>query len=380
VVERNEAYECFSPACVDRTVQCPTLSDLPPPPPGKTGWPWTEESRRLPSQMSDGLLWPRISVVTPSLNQGKFIEETIRSVLLQGYPELEYIIIDGGSTDGSVEVIKKYEPWLTYWVSEPDRGQSHAINKGWQRACGEILAWLNSDDTYNPGAIRSAVEALRDNPAVGMVYSDMNYIDVSSNVIYRLRSQPYQFHKLLLDNYVTQSTVFVRREVLDAVGLLNETLHLIMDQELWLRIGRRNKVSYLSGAVLANLRIYPETTSNRLLVARYTEGLRLLDTVFADQTLPEAVRQLRRKEYGRCYMRLASALAAKERYDEVMPWLTRAVVTYPHQLWHERFLCIRLLAKALFGTSGVRAARALRRLVRERWQKIVGRVAHSTEL
>ena len=322
--------------------------------------------------MPDGRQWPLISVVTPSLNQGKFIEETIRSVLLQGYPELEYIIIDGGSTDGSVELIKKYEPWLTYWVSEPDRGQSHAINKGWQRACGEILAWLNSDDTYNPGAIRCALEALRDNAAVGMVYSDMNYIDVSSDVIYRVRSQPYQFHKLLLDNYVTQSTVFVRREVLDAVGFLDESLHLIMDQELWLRIGRANAVAYLPGAVLANLRIYPETTSNRLLVARYTEGLRLLDMVFADQRLPEAVRQLRRKEYGRCYMRLASALVRKERYKEVIPWLTRAVVTYPQQLRHEWLPCIQLLAKTLLGRSGVRAVGALRRLARHEWQKSVG--------
>src|SRR5215831_12852093 len=164
-------------------MRCPKLSELPAPPSGKTGWPWTEEGQRLPDQMPDGCPWPLISVVTPSLNQGKFIEETIRSVLLQGYPELDYIIIDGGSTDGSVEVIKKYEPWLTYWVSEPDRGQSHAINKGWQRACGEIVAWLNSDDTYNRGALRCAVEAFRYNTAVGMVYSDMNYIDVSSNVI-----------------------------------------------------------------------------------------------------------------------------------------------------------------------------------------------------
>ena len=353
-------------------MQCPKLSELPAPPLDRTGWPWTEESRRIPRQTTDGHLWPRISVVTPSFNQGQFIEETIRSVLLQGYPNLEYLIIDGGSTDGSVEIIKRYEPWLTYWVSEPDRGQSHAINKGWQRARGEILAWLNSDDTYNPDALRCAAETLRDNPAVGMVYSDMNYIDASSKVIYRLRSKPYEFHKLLLDNYVTQSTVFVRRKVLDGVGLLNETLHLIMDQELWLRIGRRNAISYLPGVVLANLRIYPETNSNRLPVARYTEGLRLLDMVFVDQRLPEAARKLRRKEYGRCYMRLASALVTKERYDEVIPWLTRAVVTYPQQLWHEWFLCIRLVAKTLLGTSGVRTVRALRRLAREGWQKSVG--------
>jgi glycosyltransferase involved in cell wall biosynthesis len=321
--------------------------------------------------MPDGRPWPVVSVVTPCLNQEKFIAETIRSVLLQGYPELEYIIIDGGSTDGSVEVIKEYEPWLTYWISEPDRGQSHAVNKGWKRAHGEILGWVNSDDTYNPGALGYAAGTLQHNPAVSMVYSDMNYIDVSSKVIYRLRSQPYDFHKLLLDNYVTQSTVFLRREVLDRVGLLDERYRLIMDHELWLRIGRANKVAYLPGAVLANLRIYPETTSNRFRVDRYIEALRLLDTVFSDQTVPETARQVRRKEYGRCYMHLASALVAKERYSEVLPWLTRAIITYPHQLWRDWFLCISLLTKTLLGTSGVRAVRALRRLALATWQKRV---------
>src|SRR5688572_28969334 len=108
-------------------MRCPMLSDLPAPPPGKTGWPWTEETFQLPEAMPDGKRWPRISIVTPSYNQGQFIEETIRSVLLQCYPNLEYIVIDGGSTDDSVEIIEKYKSWLTYWVSEPDKGQVDAI-------------------------------------------------------------------------------------------------------------------------------------------------------------------------------------------------------------------------------------------------------------
>src|SRR4030042_6265175 len=126
-------------------MRCPTLKELPSPPQGKTGWPWTEESPQLHNTMPDGSPWPKISIVTPSFNQGQFIEETIRSVLLQGYSDLEYIIIDGGSKDDSIELIRKYEKWLTYWVSEPDHGQSHAINKGFRKASGEIVAWLNSD-------------------------------------------------------------------------------------------------------------------------------------------------------------------------------------------------------------------------------------------
>ena len=117
-----------------------------------------KDRAQLPETMSDGHPWPRISIVTPSYNQGQFIEETIRSVLQQGYPNLEYIIIDGGSTDNSVEIIKKYEEYLTYWVSEPDDGQYDAINKGFSRATGEIMAWLNSDDMYVPWTFKTVAE------------------------------------------------------------------------------------------------------------------------------------------------------------------------------------------------------------------------------
>lgn len=137
-----------------KAMRCPTLAELPPPPPGKTGWPWTEESSQLPESMPDGGPWPRISIVTPSYNQDRYVEETIRSVLLQGYPNLEYSVIDGGSNDSSPEIIKKYEKWLTFWVSEPDRGQSHAINKGLTSATGQWANWLNSDDYFLRDALR----------------------------------------------------------------------------------------------------------------------------------------------------------------------------------------------------------------------------------
>ena len=117
----------------------PTLNDLPPPPPGKVGWPWTEATPSLLAPARDGASLPRITIVTPSFNQARFIEETIRSVLLQDYPNLEYIITDGGSTDGSVEIIRTYARWLTDWVAEPDHGQSDAINKGFARATGDIV-------------------------------------------------------------------------------------------------------------------------------------------------------------------------------------------------------------------------------------------------
>lgn len=134
-------------------MQPPTLEELPPPPPGKTGWPWTEKSPSLADCSFSAGAWPKISIVTPSHNQGQFIEETIRSVLLQGYPDIEYIIIDGGSNDQSVSIIKKYEPWLAHWVSEKDEGQAHAINKGLALSSGTLLGYLNSDDLYCPGGL-----------------------------------------------------------------------------------------------------------------------------------------------------------------------------------------------------------------------------------
>jgi|GEM_PF-467591 len=218
-------------------MRCPTLSELPPPPPGRTGWPWTEESHQLPDTMPDGRPWPRVSIVTPSYNQAQFIEETIRSVLLQGYPDLEYIIIDGGSTDGSVEIIRKYEKWLAYWVSEKDRGQSHAINKGFERATGEIVAWLNSDDIYQPDTLQDVALNFTTYSECGLLYADSCFINEHSQVIEPIETQQYDLATLVLSHaYLPQQSTFLRASVLAEQGLLDEELHYVMDFDLWLRV------------------------------------------------------------------------------------------------------------------------------------------------
>lgn len=137
-------------------MRCPRISELPAPPKAKTGWPWTSESSKTEDLRPDGLPWPKISIVTPSFNQAEFLEAAIRSVLLQGYPNIEYVIIDGKSTDSSLSIIKKYESWLSYFVSEPDNGQYDAINKGFSVTDGEIMSWLNSDDMYAPNCFKIA--------------------------------------------------------------------------------------------------------------------------------------------------------------------------------------------------------------------------------
>ena len=191
--------------------------------------------------MEDGSRWPRVTLVTPSYNQGQFLEETIRSVLLQGYPDLEYIIIDGGSTDQSVDIIRKYERYLAFWVSESDRGQGHAINKGFQRATGEIMCWLNSDDFYTPGTLRIVAETLAASTGkFAMVgHSLLRYSDGRSP--FELKGHFESMQRLLRfwhGYQMHQPSIFWRREVFEKVGYLDETHHLIMDFDYWVRIAR----------------------------------------------------------------------------------------------------------------------------------------------
>lgn len=191
--------------------------------------------------MPGGQPWPKISIVTPSYNQGKFIEETIRSVLLQGYPSVEYIIIDGGSRDHSVEVIKKYQKWLAYWVSEPDRGQSHAINKGFEKATGEIYAWLNSDDYLLKDALRNVAEAYRSSPNSGGWFGATAYVNTQGTPLGVCR--PNRLDMVGLGewgkNNVGQPACLFSKTAWHVCGPLDVDLHFGMDLDLWLKIAKK---------------------------------------------------------------------------------------------------------------------------------------------
>lgn len=214
---------------------------------------------------------PLVSIITPSFNQAGFLEETILSVLTQDYPRIEYLVIDGGSTDGSLDILKRYSDRLTY-VSEPDRGQSHAINKGFRVARGEILAWLNSDDTYLPGAVSAAVAFMRVHPEVMMVYGEGYCITSEGNTIGRFPwTEPFDLWRLMyVSDYILQQTTFFRRSVLERVGFLDEGLHWGMDWDLWLRIGKCAKIAYLP-TYMANLRQYLSTKTGSGGIARLNE-------------------------------------------------------------------------------------------------------------
>jgi len=189
---------------------------------------------------------PKVTIITPSYNQARYLEATIRSVLEQDYPNLEYIIIDGGSNDGSVEIIQKYADKLAYWVSEKDRGQTDAINKGFARASGEILAWLNSDDTFQPGAVREAVDYLNTHPNSGMVYGDAMFINADGEVIGRFPGAQTDYRKLRQGYvHVAQQASFFRAALWKQVGPLDPTFYFAMDYDLWVRLARVSKLDYL---------------------------------------------------------------------------------------------------------------------------------------
>lgn len=214
---------------------------------------------------------PLVTIITPSFNQARFLEATIKSVLSQDYTRIEYMIVDGGSSDGSVDIIKKYaskgeltSPLLAWWVSEKDKGQTDAINKGFARANGEILAWINSDDTYEPGAVSAAVRYLQDHPEVGMVYGDCNFINSDGRVIGKFGSAQTNY-RLLRQGYahIPQQTMFFRTDLWRQVGPLDPSFYFAMDYDLWTRIAARAEIKYVP-QTWANFRLH---TSGKTIAA-----------------------------------------------------------------------------------------------------------------
>lgn len=243
---------------------------------------------------------PRVTIVTPSYNQAAYLEATMRSVLDQGYPDLEYIVVDGGSTDGSLEIIQRYAGQLAWWVSEKDCGQADAVNKGFARATGEIVGWLNSDDLYLPGAVHSAARALQANPDCGLVFGDVVSIDGAGELFNVMTFGDWGLDELMQFNIISQPGVFMRRSVLEQAGYLDLSYHYLLDHHLWLRMAQIAGVRYVPERWAA-ARFHPAAKNLALAENFGREAYQIVEWMESQPGLSERYRRLRRRIWaGAC--------------------------------------------------------------------------------
>jgi len=235
-----------------------------------------------------------VSIVTPSFNQASYLEQTLLSVLEQDHADLEYLVIDGGSTDGSADIIKKYASRLAYWVSEKDSGQADAINKGMARAKGDIVAWLNSDDTYLPGTVTAAVQAFDANPDAVLVYADMLAVDEHGQTFNTLRYRQLTLEDLLSFQIIGQPAVFMRRAAFEKSGGLDLSYHLLLDHHLWIRIAAQGRILHLPQTWSAAR--YHAAAKNRAQAAAFgREAFRILEFVERDNYLAPTLAKIKRR-------------------------------------------------------------------------------------
>lgn len=227
--------------------------------------------------------WPKISLVTPSYNQAPFLEETLESVLQQNYPNLEYIVIDGGSTDNSQAIIQKYSQQLAHWVSEPDKGQTDALRKGFSKATGEILGWLCSDDLLRPNTLTEVANFFKENPSAQVVYGNSLWIDPEGKLIKARKEHGFNRYILLYcHNFIPQPSTFWRHSLFEAVGDLDQNFDVAMDADLWLRFSEVSRVHHVRKC-WSCMRIYPEQKTYRLFDKREAEKTLLRERYYGEE-------------------------------------------------------------------------------------------------
>ncbi len=315
----------------------------------KRGWPWEVED--LSISYDCDLHWPLVSIIMPSLNQGQFIEEAIRSVLMQGYPNLEFIVLDGGSTDGSVEIIKKYSSMISFWVSEKDQGQSDAINRGFLRSKGEILAWLNSDDVFLPGCIFKMANAFQDHPEAGLIFGDVEVINERGNKVGKFEPVHYSFEETLsFRQIIPQQAAFFRKEVLYSVGLLDPQLDFAMDLDFFIRIGKNYPVIAIP-EVLAQFRMSAVNKGSLKRFKWAPEFVKIAEKFYKSENLSMSVLHLKPKVFGGAYYRGAASFLEDGMLMDARKWFIRAAQADPAYLrkpgWWKKML------KTFLGIKGI---------------------------
>lgn len=271
---------------------------------------------------------PLVSIITPSYNQAQYLEQTLRSVLEQEYPRIEYLVIDGASTDGSVEIIRKYADRLAYWVSEKDAGQADAINKGLARATGGIVAWLNSDDFYFPGAVASAVNAFEAHPEAGLVYGDTVAVDEKGEAIHYPKYAQWNLEDLLKFNVIGQPAVFMRRETLLKAGFLDPSFHFLLDHQLWIRMASRAPMVHVPEQWAAGR--FHESAKNVAQAARFgEEAFRILEWGEGDPLVSGALRRVNLQSRAAAYRINARYLLDAGKGWESFKSYMRSLLTHP---------------------------------------------------
>lgn len=306
---------------------------------------------------------PLVSIVTPSYNQAAFLEQTLVSVFEQDYPNLEYLVVDGASTDGSPAIIEKYAERLAWWVSEKDSGQAEAINKGLARSKGEIVAWLNSDDIYLPGTVAAAVRALQEHPEAALVYGDMLAVDENGQVINRLRYRPLNLTDLLCFQIIGQPAVFMRREALARAGPLDPSYHCLLDHHLWIRMAAQGPIVHVP-QIWAAAR-YHAAAKNRARAGEFgREAFRILAWAREQADLAEGVhRQERRARASAWRVDARYRLDGGEAAESLASWWRAFSLHPPTALARSNLLFSALLD--ITGLGRVRAA--ILNLRRRRW-------------
>lgn len=278
---------------------------------------------------------PLVSIITPSYNQAEFIESTLLSVQAQEYPALEHILVDGASTDGSLAVIGKHAAHLAKYISEPDRGQADAINKGFRHARGEIIAWLNSDDLYLPGAVWRGVQALEANPRLGFVFGDALTIDPAGCPLNRLVFGPWGLEMLIRFRIICQPAVFMRRSVFEQAGGLDANFHTMLDHHLWLRMASLAPIGYIGGGSpqdyipLAAARHHPAAKNVAQPEKFAVETLRLLTWIEAQPELTAQAGADLRQIRGGAYRLAARYLLDGGRPGPALRFYGRALAAWP---------------------------------------------------
>ncbi|MCL4268285.1 MAG: glycosyltransferase [Anaerolineales bacterium] len=269
-----------------------------------------------------------VSIITPSYNQAKYLEQTIQSVLRQDYPRIEYIVMDGASSDGSVEIIKKYAGQLTYWESQQDLGQADAINKGFARATGDIVAWLNSDDYYLPGIISKAVQVFEENPDVVLIYGNMLAVDENGATFNTLTYRPLTFEDLLCFHIIGQPAVFMRRSALQKTKGLDPTFHFLLDHLLWIQIAKQGKILHVDQTWSA-ARYHAEAKNVAKAAEFGREAFRILETIAQDKDLAATLLRIDRRAHASAYRVDARYLLDGGLPDKALQAWFRALVIYP---------------------------------------------------